>query len=329
MEREVISTRQMMVLLLVALLGPTVDLLPGVAAARGGWVSTLVALPVLLGSVWAGGKVFCRHMGKNCLGKSVRYTIIIMYMLWSLIVLAAVLRLSVVRMETVEPTAPSWLFGAAVALMAVWMATGKISALARAAEVFYLALTVLLTGILLLAIFQVEWENVFDVDWEKLPGGGAAIAGVCLSVAPVAALGCAIPEDTRSLRKALGWTCAFGGVLLLLAMTVIGSLSDGLCRRMEAPFLIMVQGLRIKGAFQRTEALVAAMCLLSDVVFAGALLRTWAVFAEQIVPGQPGKKWLFPVAVVAAAGGWALLPKGNDVRAFWGEVLWVGSANMG
>lgn len=329
MGREVISVRQMMILLLVALLGPAVDLLPGVAANRGGWISALAALPLLLAAVWANSNVFCRQGVWERIGKPIGSTIVIMYMIWSLVVLAAVLRLSAARMGTVYSGAPSWLFGVAVAVLGVWMGKGKVSVLARSAEVFYLGLTVLFAGILLLAVFQLEWKNLYQVEWSAVPGGGIAIAGMCMSVAPAAVLGSNIPKGARGLRKAFGWTVAFDVFLALLSAAVIGTLGNGLSSRLETPFLIMVQGLGIKGAFQRNEALVAAMCLLSDVIFAGALLRAWVTLAGRMKPGSWGRRSVPVAAAIALFGGWLLFPEGNNVRMVWNRVLSGGGLAFG
>ena len=329
MRRDLLSVRQMMILLIVALVGPAVDLLPGVAANRGGWAAVLLALPLLLAAVWLNGKVF--H-GQKIWGSKRRpavYTIIIMYMLWALIVLAAVLRQVAVRMEMIYPAVPSWLFGGVLAVLAAWMARGTASALARAAEVFYLGLTVLLAGILILGAFQLEWKNLLQFDWSMVPGGGVVTAGICMSVAPAAILGSEIPKDAGSLRKACGWTAAFVLVITLLVAVVIGTLGNSLSARLERPFLIMVQGLRVKGAFQRTESLVAAMCLLSDAIFAGLLLRAWGTFAKQIKKDSWGSRSVPVAAVAALIGGWLLFPDGNELRVLWSGVLSAGGLFFG
>ena len=326
MRRDVLSVRQMMILLFVALLGPAVDLLPGLAANRGGWVAVLAALPLLLAAVWLNGKAFNEQKVRK---SAVVCGINIMYMLWTLIVLSVVLRRVGVRMEMIYPAAPSWLFGTVLAVLAVWMARGTASALARAAEIFYLGLSVLLAGILILGFFQIGWRNLLQVDWPLIPGGGVVTAGIFMSVAPAAVLGVEIPKDAKGLRKACGWTGAFVLVVALVTAAVIGALGTGLSARLERPFLIMVQGLRVKGAFQRTEALVAAMCLLSDVIFAGVLLRAWAAFAEQIKKNCWGQRSVPAAAAVALIGGWLPFLNGNDVQGLWSEVLSAGGLVFG
>lgn len=324
MGRDVLSVRQMMVLLLVSLLAPATDLLPSVAAqqvGRGGWLIALGALPFLLLALWACSKLFCGRGICTEVGKPLGYTIIIIYMIWILATLAATLRLSAVRMALIYSKVPPVLFAVFVAAVAGWMGMGKASALARAAEIFYLALTVMLAGILLLAAFKVEWKNLYPMEWSELPGGSVAAAGVCLNVAPAAVLGAYVPKKSRSARNACGWVIAFCVAVAMTLAAVLGCIGSGLSARLDIPYLIMVQGLGVKGAFQRTEALVATMWLLSDVILAGVLLRTWQEYAAELTCEKWGR-WSVPaVAAAAIIVGWLLFSGEEDVRTFYREVL--------
>ena len=326
MGRDVLSVRQMMVLLLVALLAPVTDLLPTVAAQRvgqGGWLIGLGALPVLLLAFWSCSKVFCKNEICAMVGKPVGYTITIIYMVWILFALAATLRLSAARMEVIYSKVPSVLFAVFLAAVAAWMGMGKTSALARAAEIFYLALALLLAVVLLLASFKIEWKNLYPVVWRELPAGSAAAAGICLNIAPAAILGARVPRKTRSVRRACGWIITFCAAVVLVVAAVLGSIGSGLSARLDIPYLIMVQGLGIKGAFQRTEALVAATWLLSDVILAGVLLCAWQKYATQLKSEKWGK-WSVPgAALVALVVGWLLFSDKENVRMFYQDVLSV------
>ena len=332
MGRDVLSVRQMMVLLVVGLLAPAADLLPTVAArqvGRGGWLVVLGALPLLLLAVWACGKVFSGRGPCAAVGKPVGYTIIIMYLIWVLFGLAVVLRLSAARLEIVYSKVPPFLFAAALAALAAWMGMGKVSALARAAEVFYLALSVVLAGVLLLALFNVEWKNLWPVEWERLPSGSIRAAGILLTAAPAAVMGAHVPKGARSARSICGWVTAFCLVVTLVLAAVLGSVGSGLSAHLDIPYLIMVQGLGVKGAFQRTEALIAAVWLLSDLVFAGVLLRSWREYAAQLVPEKWCRRSVPAAAAAALAGGWLLFPQESGAQLFCQTVLSVAGVVLG
>lgn len=319
MGRDVLSVRQVMVLLTVALIAPAADILPTLTAnlaGRGGWLIGVGALPVLLAALWAAAKVFARRDLVSQLGKPIGYTIIIIYMIWILLVLAVTLRLSGARMEMIYPTGSPFLFVLVLAAAAVWVGTGKAAALARSAEIFYLAIAVVLIGVTLLAIFKIDGENLYPLDWAAIPGGSIAAAGWLLNIVPIAVLGRRVPKGERSGGRACGWTCAFCAALVLTLIAVIGCIGPALSARLEIPYLIMVQGLGVKGVLQRMEGLVASVWLLSDLVLAGAMIRSWCDYARELHTGK-WVRWSGTAAAAAAlAAAWILLPEGENARIF-------------
>lgn len=319
MGRDVLSVRQMMILLAVALLGPAADLLPTLAAGqvgRGGWLVAAGALPVLLIALWSAAKVFCGRGIRAQLGRPAGYTIIIMYLFWVLLTLTVTFRLSAARTEAVGGSDLTILFALTLAAMAVWMGTGKAAALARAAEIFYLALSVVLVGVLILAALNMERKNLYPMEWSAVPYGSLSAAGMLLNIVPAAVLGRRIPQKNRSGKRACGWVIAFSIAAAMILAAVIGSVGPGLSARLEIPYLIMVQGLGIKGGFQRMEALVAALWMLSDLILAGMLVRAWCDYAEELHPGEWSRWSSVPAVVVALAAGWFLFPEGDDAQNF-------------
>ena len=279
MERDVLSMRQMMVLLVTALLAPATDLLPALTAGKvggGGWLAVLGALPLLLIALWAVGRIVRARGTCRMLSGIPRYIIIVVYLLWTLLVLTLALRLSGARLAAVYGEGPAFAYVMVMLIVAVWMGLGKTSALARAGEIFYLALAVALVGLLFLAAFKVELENLCLSAKEAaaLPASSAAVAGLLLNILPAAVLGRKVSVKPRNGRRAVGWVVVFCMAVALLLAAVIGCLGPRLTTRLPAPFLIMVQGLGMEGVFQRTEALFIALWTLSDLTLFGLLLHT-------------------------------------------------------
>lgn len=323
LDRDVLSARQMMVLLVVSLLAPTTDLLPSVAAqqvGKGGWLIGFGVLPVLLIVIWICGRVFREEEIRKAVGNPMGYTTIIIYLMWIVFVLAAVQRLGAARMEDVYGKAPSVWLSVAVIAVAAWIGMGKSAALARAAEIFYLALTVTLAGVLLLALFKVEIQNLYPVEWTRVFGGSLQSAGILLNVVPAAVLSVRIPQKERNTGKIVGWTVAFCLAITLVTAAVLGCAGSGLSARLETPFFVVVQGLGIKGAFQRTEALVASLWLLSDLILCTSLLRAGSDYVAQIAPKRWGRWSVLLLAFASLAAGWLVFP-GNETRAFCIKVL--------
>lgn len=319
MNSDALSVRQVMVLLLAALLAPSVDLLPTLAAQKAGssgWLLALLVLPVLLAALWTQPRTF--GLSKGIL----RSTIYIMYMGIVFVLLMVALRLCCFRLERIYGAFPARVGTGALFLAAIWMGVGKTAAFARAGEIFYLALAAAAAGVILLGAAQVESVNLVPVssDLVSLPEAGIAAAGIILNVYPAGALGNKVTVQKNGRRKVIGWTIAFCVVLSLILAVVIGCIGPKLTARLPAPFLIMVQGVGIEGAFQRTEALVAALLTLSDFVLIGLLLHTWRALAEGVYPGR-WEKWSVFAAVPALFLGWLLFPSAETVRAFSLKVL--------
>lgn len=320
MKSDALSLRQVMVLLFTALLVPAVDLLPALAAKTsggGGWMLPLGALPLLLVALWArDGIPFGEKRGA--------YTIIyIMYMLLILLLLTVALKLCALRLGQIYGDGPA--LPAAIALLAaaVWMGWGKPAAFARAGEIFYLAIAVVLAGVVALGIFQVEPGNlaVSAAQAGTIPRGSLLTAGIILNVYPACVLGNQVKGDRNNGRRAVGWTVAYCVAAALILVAVIGCIGPALAGELPSPFLIVVQGIGIDGAFQRTEALVATLWTLSDFVLMGLLLHSWRGFARQLRPGRWEKWSMCAAAVAAAAAGFFLLSDSEVFRRFCAAVL--------
>lgn len=317
MKRDVISTRQFMVLIVTALLMPASALLPTMtarAAGSAGWLSALGAIPFLLGAGWA-MEGFWRH-GQESNGSILRNTVAVIYMLWTLLLLMLCLRLSRARLEEIYGETAAAACVAAMLLLAVWMALGKLTAFVRAVEIFYLALALLLAGLLVLAAFKVEWSN-FSITLEEvsgLPQSGAAAAGLLLNIYPAAVLLRSKTTQGRKKCYKVKWIVVFCIVLTLLLGAVTGCLGAKLAGKISSPFLIMVQGLGVQGVFQRAEALIIAVWTLSDLALAGLLLHTWKALAGSLYPGKWSRRSIIPAAAVTIIGGWVLF---NNVETMW------------
>lgn len=316
MGRDEISERQLAVTLAVALLMLVSALLPTLTAqlaGSAGWLSALGAIPVLLCAGWVTKKV-----GLPLNGKYLRIIFGTIYMLWTLLLLALCLRLCAARLAEIGGETAGAICACAAALLAVWMGMGKLSAFARAVEIFYLALAVLLAGMLLLSLFQIEWSN-FAADWVqlcKLPRSSAAAAGVVLNICPALVLLKRVAPRVKGEYGGVKGVISFCAVAALLLGAVTGCLGAQLTGKISSPFLIMVQGLGIQGAFQRGEALIAAMWSLSDLTLAGLLLHTWREYVTDLYHREKwGQRSVIPAAAAALAGGWILF---GDVKVLWG-----------
>ena len=190
LKQDRISTRQLGALLWAGLMAPAAELLPAVTlplAGRAAWLSALAALPVVLLIGWTLTKLdlsrdglagaVCRGMGPWA-GKGV----LLLYMIWGELLLALRLRLCAQRLLTAgERDGSLWFFLPAAAALVLWMARGKLSAFARAGQLFFLVLAVTGGAILLLSLPQVRTVRLLPLwtgDVVPVLQSGFAAAGV-------------------------------------------------------------------------------------------------------------------------------------------------------
>ncbi len=328
MRKDVLSLRQVMVLLFTALLAPTVDLLPtfvAQTAGRGGWVLPLGALVLLLPALWA-------WEGFSALSKTGVHTIIyIMYMLLIVLLLAVSFSRCVFRLELIYGKGPAFVAAAALLAAAVWMGWGKTAAFARAGEIFYLAISVVLVGVVVLGLFQVDRNNLdfAAVQPQRVIQGSTLTAGIILNVYPACVLGKKVKKKEGNKNKAIGWVIAYCAAATMILAVIIGCIGPKLAGELPSPFIIVVQGIGIDGAFQRMEALVATLWVLADFVLMGVLLHSWRNLACEVRPGGWGRWGMCAVAVVAILIGGVAFENQEGLHLFSAAILPVTGLMLG
>ena len=197
MEEKQISQTQLCALLWAGLMAPAAELLPAVTlpiAGQGAWLSALAALPVLLLLGWGLGRLGLRHGGlagaiRWGLGSVVGRLVLLLYFIWGELLLALRLRLCAQRLiASGERDGSLWFFLPAAALLVLWMARGKLSAFARAGQVFLAVLLTAAGAVLLLSLPQVRGgapaSSVVGGRPAGAPvngsaAGGAGLRGLC------------------------------------------------------------------------------------------------------------------------------------------------------
>ena len=141
---------------------------------------------------------------------------ILLYIVWGFILLTVELRLYARRMTGVSPGGTGrWFVLAVLCGVLAWLAAGKVSAFARAGELFRLAMAVLLAVVIGLGLFHIQPLNLFPVEnarWTALPAASAEAAAL-LSTGVYG--GFLVPYVLRpgGRRQRIGCTAALCGVL--------------------------------------------------------------------------------------------------------------------
>ena len=319
MDQDRVSLRQLLTLTFAALLSPAIRILPGRTAeiaGEGGWLAAVAALPVLLGLCWV---LFALLKGKGLgqtalevLGPVLGRVVMALYLLWGLFLLAANARLVALRFLTVSyRNAPLPLFLAALLAITFWPPIKPVRVLARAGEVFYLALAIGLGLSLAMGAFQMDPGRILPLWGEDLPAIGAAalpVLGLLGYVVFAAFLGDRVIPRPGGRKKAMGWAVGLCLTLTALQAVCLGNFGPGLSIRMNTPFFMMVKGIGIAGTFQRVESVILALWVLADLALLGLLAAACAAMVRTLLPVQGRKGVALPLVLLALAGALWLFP---------------------
>lgn len=332
-----ISLRQLLTLTFAALLSPAIQVLPGLTARQvgvGGWLATLAVLPLLLGLCW----LLCRLLPKGLPGTALEVLgpvlgrgLCLIYLLWGLWLLAANARQVALRFLTISyRNAPMLLFLLTLLGVAWWLVRKPVRALARAGEVFFLALAAGLALSLVLGAFQIDPVNLLPVWVEDLPAVGAAtlpVLGLLGYVIFAACLGEHVVPQEGGRRKVLRWAVGLCLTLTALQVVCLGNFGPGLVGRMDTPFFMMVKGIGFEGTFQRMESVIIALWVLADLALLSLLACACSQLAQNTFPFKERRTAVLPVILAAAVGAVWLFPDAFSLdRALEGPALWGGIA---
>lgn len=344
LNRDQISARQVYVILFAALLSPAVRALPAWTAETAGvgaWLTGLFAFPVLLLMGWALLSLLCRtgpehglaEVFQDALGTVLGKLLTIIYMIWALFLLCLELRLYGERMlaaGTGNASLPALLV--ILLAMVLWLCRKKLAAFARAAEIFYLILTVALVLVLVFSVADLSPENVLPVWTGDIPAVVSATAvplGVVGTGIFAAFLGGKVAVRKGDRRRGLGWLVAGCLAMSFLQFGVLAQMGPSLAAQMEYPFFEVARGVGIDGAFQRVEAVVVALWLLSDLALLGLLIVALRAMTGSVF-GKQWEKWAPPIAVVLSfLGAVFLLPDGFAAQNLASGAAMIGNLTFG
>ena len=269
--RQTISQTQLCALLWASLLAPAAELLPAVTlpwAGKAAWLTTLLAFPVLAAVGWVLSHAAWRRDGlpqiiRAGFGPIVGRGILLLYMVWGEFLLALRLRMCAQRLlASGERDGSLWFYLPVAALLALWMARGKLAAFARAGQVLLAVVLTAAAVVLGLALFQVRPEHLLPLWWQDALPVASGVLPACgvLGWGMFAAFLLGNTEPAKhSRRDWLVWSGVGCLLLSLEQLVVVGNLGESLAQRLHSPFFALAKSVGVEGAFQRVESIVSAL----------------------------------------------------------------------
>lgn len=309
------SRRERLELTVTALVPAALGLLRPIIMLGGrlSWLAPAVALPL--------GACLCRAWGRlgeqdlqsgleRGFGSFLGKTAVLAYLVWGLVLLTDSARRYSDRLLTVfEGESVRWLFLLSALGVTLWLSRREGGTFARTGRIFFLAVGAALCGILALALPGVDWKNLLPPEpgeWRGLPGAGA----LCLSLAGHGVYALCLPRrEEEKAERTWPWAAWGCGALSLLLLVVLGAFGPPLVERMEEPFLYLLEGVQVPGAFRRGEAALIAVLALGDLALLALLARGCRSLWLGAAPACRGRGgWLLVAAAVLGSG---FLPEEN------------------
>lgn len=270
-----VSQRERLELTVTALFPAAVGLMavPVAAAGRGAWLAPILALPVGLWLCRAWGRLGREGLSaglRRAWGPFLGGVFSWVYLAWGLFLLAVSARRYADRLFSAgRGDGSRWLFLLVTLGLTLWLGRRR-GAFARTGRLFFLATGVTLGAVLLLSVPSLRWENLLPLWTDELAGVPAGALGV-LSLAGYGVYGLCLPVGDGARPRSWPWAVWSCGALSALLLAVVGAFGPALTLEMDEPLLYLLKGVGVPGAFQRGEAVLAAILALADLILLGIL----------------------------------------------------------
>lgn len=255
-----LSARQLSVATLVAGLSPAAAL-----AGKGDWVWMLVWTAVGVGLLW----ITLRRVGTRPLFQGGSGTVLsVLYRGWAVVLAGRVLSRTTARLELTSGGSPGFWLLLLVLIPLVWMCWGKAAPFFRAAEIFWLAMAVVLVMVLVFGLPKTEWRYVDQASEDWLTT--AVITGELLTPS-LFVLPYIYKVEERGDGRGVVWLAGLGVLGSLLCFVTAGILGAA---GGQTPLAFFVAAGTL-GKTARCEGLLSVLWLVPDLTLAGLLCRVW------------------------------------------------------
>lgn len=305
-----ITKRQLMALMFVCMLSPTIRLLPLRAVQTSGksaWLAAPVALAVGILYVY-----MMEYLTKNrgddeglseliirALGNTAGRIVLGIFSVWFILYCGFVLRVSSERMlSSVYVNGNSAMFILLTLFVSFIAARGKIKSLARTGQVFATIIIFMLAAVIVFSIKDVKKEYLLPVtymDTGKILIAALPIIDILGGYAYFLFLDDHTIKQGHDLKTAIKWVSLLGVVIFMIVFVTIGNLSAQIVVKNTSPFFIMIRNIVIFGIVERIEAVVIALWVLCDFLYIAALLVICKKLSGKVTGVKKVNKLLWPI----------------------------------
>lgn len=328
-ENERISRRQYLSICFLALLSPVIRQLPRVAprlAGNAAWLSGLASLPILLlyelimmrlqkkrAEGEGMGEVFLRVYGRG-----VGSAVLLIYALWMLCYSGFAIAASADRLlTTAYPLGGKFMFIFVMGALGLLAVLSRLRTLARTANLLRPVLLVTLLAVIAISLFDADLTTLLPVtgaDFLPVMHSGAIVSNVLLLIVSFSFLENRVTVEGNR-RRGLRVVRLFVVMALLITLmlaAVLANFGPEFTARQAHPFFAMTRNIKLFGSFERVEALVITLWVLTDFVLIAAMQQSALTVLRLVLRREC--RVLLPILCSAAAVGFALLTEHDSFQ---------------
>ena len=336
---ERISPRQLSVLIFVSLLAPMMRILPVSAVMLGGkaaWLSPLPALAAgllvyfILGRLLKGAPEGAGLPGLaiRSLGRLGGRVFCLLLALWLTLYAGFLARTSAERMiSAIFPLGEPWLLAAVILSVSLLAAWGSLRALARSAEIFMPLLLLVLSVVILSALWDIKPEYLLPVTYQDaqpiLSGAIPTLDVMSLSVVFLCLRG---DLDRRGQGRPFHVLPAIAACALAVTLVTLGSVSEAVCVRLQNAFFAVIRDVQVLGLVDRAESVVVAIWTVTDFTLLSALFIMVSKLCRAVFRSSRRQPFLLPAGAASAASCFFVAPNAFALLG-WSRLL-VPAVNM-
>ncbi len=288
MNDRLVTRKQLAALLLASLLSPLLRVVPRVPAALAGRAAWLTVVPAALALLLPARLMASLRrrlrpgegmadLILRLLGPVFGRLVLILYGAWFLFYAGFILRSGAERLAAAvyQRSGPEPFILVLLALCLV-AALGKLRAAARMAVFMRALLLAALAAVALLALPELEADNLFPLEPDGL---ARAVPGAwpVLTVGGAAALFSFLSGYAEPPARPVGWLLPslglYCGAAAVLCVLTVGTFGAALTARLSYPFFTLVRDVSLFGLHQRIEAVVIVLWVFADYMLCTVLLR--------------------------------------------------------
>lgn len=259
---------------------------------RPGWAAPLLCLPlaVVVGRAW-------RSLGD--LPRRLSRGLAALYYLWALALLAVSAREYLARLLVTIPGDSPWLFLAAAAGLALWLARGDGYVTLRAGGLLFGVAAAVLAVAVALSLPGLRLENLWPPEGATLPD---LLRGTvfCAALAGYGVYGLCLP---RGAGRVWPWAVSLCGLVSGLLFALVGSFGPVLAAGRPQPVLLLLEGVQVPGVFRHGEAALEGGLALADLGLMAVLTYGCKALWGRALPAAPAWAGLvLPVGALLCGG---------------------------